>query len=86
MSLTLALVVSLNFPFDGILPISDEPLRNFFIGMPWLILHYVSKWKSNTPVLTGEDEKLLDDMYNTARRLEERALSELLGSTSSSIG
>jgi len=43
-----------------------------FIGMPWMILHYVSKWKSNTPVLTGEDEKLLDDMYNTARRLEER--------------
>jgi hypothetical protein len=30
-SLTLALVVSLNFPFDGILPISDEPLRNFLV-------------------------------------------------------
>lgn len=28
-SLTLALVVSLNFPFDGILPISDAPLRHF---------------------------------------------------------
>jgi hypothetical protein len=28
-SLTLALVVSLNFPFDGILPISDAPIRNF---------------------------------------------------------
>jgi SNF family Na+-dependent transporter len=28
-SLTLALVVSMNFPFDGILPISDGPLRNF---------------------------------------------------------
>ena len=28
-SLTLALVVSLNYPFDGILPISDEALRNF---------------------------------------------------------
>jgi len=46
-----------------------------FIGMPWLILHYVSKWKSNTPVLTGEDEKMLDDMYNMARRLEERLLT-----------
>jgi phage shock protein B len=43
-----------------------------FIGMPWLILHYVSKWKTNTPVMTGEDERLLDDMYTTARRLEER--------------
>jgi hypothetical protein len=28
-SLTLALVVSLNYPFDGILPISDEPIRSF---------------------------------------------------------
>jgi hypothetical protein len=28
-SLTLALVVSLNYPFDGILPISDSPLRRF---------------------------------------------------------
>jgi Protein of unknown function (DUF4239) len=28
-SLTLALVVSLNYPFDGILPINDAPLRRF---------------------------------------------------------
>lgn len=28
-SLTLALVVSLNYPFDGILPVSDEPIRRF---------------------------------------------------------
>src|SRR5215207_3758968 len=28
-SLTLALVVSLNYPFDGILPISDGPIRRF---------------------------------------------------------
>jgi Protein of unknown function (DUF4239) len=28
-SLTLALVVSLNYPFDGILPISDSPIRRF---------------------------------------------------------
>jgi hypothetical protein len=28
-SLTLALVVSLNFPFDGILPISDAPIARF---------------------------------------------------------
>jgi hypothetical protein len=28
-SLTLALVVSLNYPFDGILPISDGPVREF---------------------------------------------------------
>jgi hypothetical protein len=28
-SLTLALVVSLNYPYDGILPISDSPIRRF---------------------------------------------------------
>ena len=42
-----------------------------FIGMPWLILHYVTKWKQ-APKITEEDEQLLDQMYETARRLEER--------------
>lgn len=46
-------------------------VATLFIGLPWLILHYVSKWKQ-APTLTNEDEGLLDDMYNTARRLEER--------------
>ncbi len=42
-----------------------------FIGLPWLILHYVTKWKT-APKMTGEDEQLLDEMYNLARRLEDR--------------
>lgn len=42
-----------------------------FIGLPWLILHYITRWKQ-APTLTGEDERLLDDMHVTARRLEER--------------
>ncbi len=42
-----------------------------FIGLPWLILHYITKWKQS-PTLTNEDERLLDDMHLTARRLEER--------------
>lgn len=46
-------------------------LTTLFIGLPWLILHYLTKWKQ-APTLTGEDEKLLDEMYHTARRLEER--------------
>lgn len=41
------------------------------IGLPWLIFHYITKWKT-APRITEEDEKLLDDMYLTARRLEER--------------
>lgn len=42
-----------------------------FIGMPWLILHYVTKWRQ-APKITDEDEKLLDELHLLARRLEER--------------
>ncbi len=42
-----------------------------FIGLPWLILHYVTKWKS-TATLTREDENLLENVHDTARRLDER--------------
>ncbi len=42
-----------------------------FIGLPWLILHYVSQWKANA-VMPVEDERLLDDLYELARRLEDR--------------
>ena len=45
-----------------------------FIGLPWLILHYVTKWKQ-APKITQEDEQLLDDMFNLARRLEERLVT-----------
>jgi phage shock protein B len=30
-----------------------------FIGLPWLIFHYVTKWKS-AATLTGAEEKILD--------------------------
>jgi phage shock protein B len=42
-----------------------------FIGLPWVILHYVTKWKQ-APKITNEDEKLLDELYTLARRLEDR--------------
>jgi phage shock protein B len=42
-----------------------------FIGLPWLIFHYVTKWKV-APKITNEDEKLLDELYSLARRLEDR--------------
>ena len=42
-----------------------------FIGLPWLILHYVTKWKTST-TLTREDENLLEDVHDTARRLDDR--------------
>jgi phage shock protein B len=45
-----------------------------FIGLPWLIFHYITKWKT-AATLTGSDEKLLDDLYETARRLDDRLCS-----------
>lgn len=41
------------------------------VGLPWILLHYVTKWKLASR-LTGEDENLLDEMYNLARRLDDR--------------
>lgn len=42
-----------------------------FIGFPWLILHYLTQWKRNKG-LSVEDETLLDDLHETARRLDSR--------------
>jgi phage shock protein B len=45
-----------------------------FLGLPWVILHYVTKWKQ-APNITDEDEKLLDELYSLARRLEDRVVT-----------
>jgi phage shock protein B len=42
-----------------------------FIALPWIILHYVTRWKM-TSRLTAEDETMLDDLYELARRLDDR--------------
>ena len=41
------------------------------IGLPWLIFHYVTKWKQ-AKTLTVGDEQLLDDLHDMARRLDDR--------------
>ena len=42
-----------------------------FIGLPWLILHYMTKWKTGA-TLTREDENFLEELYDITRRLEDR--------------
>ncbi len=42
-----------------------------FIGLPWIILHYITKWKT-AATLTNDDETLLEELYQLARRLDER--------------
>lgn len=41
------------------------------VGLPWLILHYVTKWKTSATI-TSDDEALLEELYNLAKRLDER--------------
>ena len=45
-----------------------------FLGLPWLVLHYMTRWR-NAATLTREDENLLDELYDLARRLEDRMTS-----------
>ena len=49
-------------------------ITTLFIALPWLILHYVTKWKQ-APKITHEDEQLLDELHMLARRLEDRVIT-----------
>lgn len=42
-----------------------------FVGLPWVIFHYITKWKT-AATITVDDEQLLEELYNLAKRLDER--------------
>ena len=52
-----------------LIPLIIVPI--LFIGLPWLIFHYITRWKT-AATLTREDESLLDELHEVARRLDER--------------
>ena len=54
---------------DILIPLIVVPI--VVLGFPWLIFHYITKWKT-AKTLTSEDERLLDDMHEVARRLDDR--------------
>lgn len=37
----------------------------------WIIFHYITKWKQSKG-LTGEDEKMLQELWESAQRMESR--------------
>ena len=41
------------------------------LGLPWIIFHYVTKWKT-AATITTDDETLLEELYQLAKRLDER--------------
>ena len=45
-----------------------------FIGLPWLVFHYITRWKT-AATLTTDDEKLMEELYDLARRLDDRMCS-----------
>lgn len=42
-----------------------------FIALPWIVLHYITRWKT-AATITSDDEVLLDELYQLAKRLDER--------------
>lgn len=52
-----------------LIPLIVVPI--LFLGLPWLIFHYITRWKT-AATLTREDENLLDELHDVARRLDER--------------
>ena len=54
---------------EALIPLSA--ILGIFVGMPWVILHYITKWKT-AATLTTDDEALLEELYQLARRLDER--------------
>jgi phage shock protein B len=45
-----------------------------FVVLPWIVFHYISKWKT-AATLTTEDENLLDELHDLARRLDDRMVT-----------
>lgn len=45
-----------------------------FIGFPWVLFHYITRWKT-AKTLTSEDENLLDELHELARRLDDRMMT-----------
>jgi len=54
---------------DGLIAVMI--VATLFIGLPWVILHYMTKWKT-AATITTDDEVLLEELYNLAKRLDQR--------------
>jgi phage shock protein B len=49
-------------------------LAILFIGFPWVLFHYITRWKT-AKTITMQDEDLLDELYELARRLDDRMVT-----------
>ncbi len=55
-------------------------ILSIFVIFPGMILHYITKWRTGKH-LTADNEKMLEDLWHSARRMERRieALERLVG-------
>ena len=44
---------------------------SLFVVLPWMVLHYLSKAR-NSRNLTEDDERMLEDLWRSARTMERR--------------
>ncbi|MFC3050345.1 envelope stress response membrane protein PspB [Kordiimonas pumila] len=47
------------------------PMGILFVILPWILFHYITKWKEMKG-FTPEDEATLTDLRKSAERLEDR--------------
>jgi phage shock protein B len=57
---------------EALIPLTA--ILSIFVGLPWLLFHYITRWKQAKSI-TVEDEDLLDELHDLARRLDERMTS-----------
>ena len=58
----------------NVVPVVTLVAGGIFVALIWLMLHYITKWRQ-AKTLTNEDESLLDDLHDTARRLDDRLMT-----------
>jgi phage shock protein B len=46
-------------------------IPTILIGLPWLVFHYITRWKTAATLTTG-DEAMLEELHDLARRLDDR--------------
>ena len=47
------------------------PIIAVLLGLPWIIMHSITKWKT-AATITTDDEALLEELYSLAKRLDAR--------------
>ncbi len=56
-------------PFFLLIPM--VAIISLFVILPWMILHYISKSR-NARSLSEDDERMLEDLWRSARTMERR--------------